>query len=285
TRLAYINQFYQLIDRAFPIAKGVDEAAPGRVGQDLEHVGHDDILLQRDISCQQYVLRRQPAEGAAAQAAARRPCRPAWPALLLVGRRPVRSPLARESVPRAPAARLTPFRPSRTGWSGGSPTDRGPPPRTLRRAWRSARRLCLGRHPRCSKHPHVARPVASWSVQQRRVAIGVGGDEASDAHSLGGLGHRRLQRPALVDRAVSGGAANRRQVVEVPQVVEAGLVGDAPDRAQRLDRDVLPRCLQPEAEWMRHQWKRSLRTRIGYLYFAAKSSTDMPRFRIWLRYL
>src|SRR2546426_7160675 len=121
--------------------------------------------------------------------------------------------------------------------------------------------------------------------QQRRVAIGVGGDEASDAHSLGGLGHRRLQRPALVDRAVSGGAANRRQVVEVPQVVEAGLVGDAPDRAQRLDRDVLPRCLQPEAEWMRHQWKRGLRTRMGYLYFSAKSSTDMPRLRIWLRYL
>src|SRR3989442_12692668 len=121
--------------------------------------------------------------------------------------------------------------------------------------------------------------------QQRRVAIGVGGDEASDAPSLGGLGHRRLQRPALVDRAVSGGAANPRQVVEVPQVVEAGLVGDAPDRAQRLDRDVLPRCLQPEAEWMGHQWKRSLRTRIGYLYFAAKSSTDIPRFRIWLRYL
>src|SRR5439155_1732257 len=75
------------------------------------------------------------------------------------------------------------------------------------------------------------------------------------------------------------------QVVEVPQVVEAGLVGDAPDRAQRLDRDVLARCLQPEPEWMRHQWKRSLRTRMGYLYFSAKSSTDMPRLRIWLRYL
>src|SRR5207237_2368200 len=121
--------------------------------------------------------------------------------------------------------------------------------------------------------------------QQRRVAIGVGGDKASDAHSFCGLGHRRLQRPALVDRAVSGGAANRCQVVEVPQVVEAGLVGDAPDRAHRLDRDVLARCLQPEPEWMRHQWQRSLRPRMGYLYFAAKSSTDMPRLRSWLRYL
>src|SRR2546427_1019893 len=44
TRLPDIDHLYQLVDRAFSLAEGVDQSAPGRVGQDLEYVGHDDIL-------------------------------------------------------------------------------------------------------------------------------------------------------------------------------------------------------------------------------------------------
>src|SRR5438105_2741423 len=121
--------------------------------------------------------------------------------------------------------------------------------------------------------------------QDDRVAIRVAGDQASDAHALGGLGHRRLERPALVNRAVGAAGPDGRKVVEVPQVVESAFVGKAPDRAQVLDGDALTRRLQPETKRMRHQWKRSLRTRMGYLYFSANSSAVMPMFRIWLRYL
>jgi len=39
-------------------------------------------------------------------------------------------------------------------------------------------------------------------------------------------------------------------VVEVPEVVETALVGDAPDGAKLLDRDRLTRCFQPEAKWV-----------------------------------
>jgi hypothetical protein len=57
--------------------------------------------------------------------------------------------------------------------------------------------------------------------QHDRVAVGVAGDHAADAHALGRLGHGCLQGPALVDRPVGAGGPDRRQVVEVPEVVEA----------------------------------------------------------------
>src|SRR2546425_615706 len=81
--------------------------------------------------------------------------------------------------------------------------------------------------------------------QDDRVAIGVGGDQAAESHALGGLGHRRLQRPALVDHAIRTAGADRGQVVEIPNVVETAFVRDAPDRAQLLDGGVLAGELEP----------------------------------------
>ena len=97
------------------------------------------------------------------------------------------------------------------------------------------------------------------------VTVRVARDQASDAHAFGRLGHRGLEGPALVDRPVGTAGTDGRQVVEVPNVVESALVGEAQDSAQVLDGDGLTRCLQPETKRMRHQWNRSFRTRIGYL--------------------
>src|SRR5882762_4264168 len=85
------------------------------------------------------------------------------------------------------------------------------------------------------------------------VAVGVAGDHAPDADALGGLGHRRLQRPTFVDRSVRATLADRRKVIEVPYVVETGLVRHAPDGAERFDCRALARQLEPEAQWMRRQ--------------------------------
>ncbi len=75
--------------------------------------------------------------------------------------------------------------------------------------------------------------------QQRGVAVRVAGDKAPDPHAPRGFRHRRLQRPTFVDRTVGATLADRRQMVEVPHVIEAGLVSDVPDRAQLLDGAVL----------------------------------------------
>src|ERR1041384_8492755 len=89
--------------------------------------------------------------------------------------------------------------------------------------------------------------------QHNRVAVGVAGDHAADAHTLGGLDHGGLERPTLVDGSAGAVRADGGQVIEVPHVVEAALVGDLPARAQLLDRDPLARGLQAEAKGMRHE--------------------------------
>src|SRR5438876_1565899 len=86
-----------------------------------------------------------------------------------------------------------------------------------------------------------------------RMAVRVAGDKAADADALGRLGHRGLQGPTFVDRPVGARRSDGSQVVEVPDVVEAAFVGDAPDRAQLLDGDALARCFQSETEWMSHE--------------------------------
>src|SRR5256885_4243428 len=121
--------------------------------------------------------------------------------------------------------------------------------------------------------------------EYHRVAVGVSRDQAADADSLRRFGHRGLQRPPFIDRAVGTRGTDRGEVVEVPQVVEAGIFGDAPARAELLDGDRLAGCLQPETKWMRHQWNFSLLTWIGLRYCSKKSSTVMPRFSIARRYL
>src|SRR3977135_2566641 len=88
--------------------------------------------------------------------------------------------------------------------------------------------------------------------QHRRMAVGVAGDQAADAHALGGFGHRGLQRPAFKNRPVWAARANRCEMVEIPDVIEVRFVGDLPDDAQLLDGAVLARQLQAEAKWVRH---------------------------------
>src|SRR5450759_1349481 len=88
--------------------------------------------------------------------------------------------------------------------------------------------------------------------QQGRVAVRVSRHEAADAHPLRRLGHRRLEGPAFVDGAVGPPAADRREVVEVPHVIEARLVRYPPHGAQVFDGRVLAGILQPEAKGMLH---------------------------------
>ena len=83
--------------------------------------------------------------------------------------------------------------------------------------------------------------------EHRRVPVGVAGDHAADPHAARRLGHRPEQRPAL-EHVEHGVAHDRREVVEVPEVVEAGLVGDLPDRAELGDVGVLLRELQADPD-------------------------------------
>jgi len=78
-----------------------------------------------------------------------------------------------------------------------------------------------------------------------RVAVRVPRDHAADAHAGRRLGHGREHRPGLEDVEL-GIAADPREVVEVPAVVEAGIVGDPPDGTQLLGRGSLPRKLEPD---------------------------------------
>src|SRR5581483_5182159 len=129
--------------------------------------------------------------------------------------------------------------------------------------------------------------------EQRRVAVRVAGDQASDAHAPGRLGHRRLERPALEDRAVRAAGADRCEVVEVPHVVEAALVRNSPYGAQRLDGRVLAGQLQPEAQRMaraRHYVRNRLgHTRTATWYWSEKPFGVHPypliRSRYFARYL
>ena len=79
--------------------------------------------------------------------------------------------------------------------------------------------------------------------QQGWIPVRVASNHGAETHPAGCLRDRRLQRPTLVDRAVGADGADRGQVVEDPDVVEACLVGDLPDIAERLDRGVLPGVL------------------------------------------
>ena len=75
--------------------------------------------------------------------------------------------------------------------------------------------------------------------KQSRIAVGVAGDHAADTYPLGPLSDGGLQRPALIHGTVGPGRPDRGEVVKDPDMVEAGLVRDAPDIAQRPDRRVL----------------------------------------------
>src|SRR5207248_6233484 len=61
----------------------------------------------------------------------------------------------------------------------------------------------------------------------------------------------------------SSDLADGGEVVEVPQVVEAGLIGDLPDRPQLLDADPLARRLEAEAKRMRSEERRVGKERRG----------------------
>src|SRR5260370_23486490 len=113
--------------------------------------------------------------------------------------------------------------------------------------------------------------------QHHRVAVGVAGNQTTDADTFGRLGHRGLQRPALVDGLVGTVRTDGRQVVEVPEVVETRLFRDPPARAEPLDRERLAGRLEPEAEGVRHQWNLSVRTRMAYGYRRRNSSGRPPK--------
>jgi hypothetical protein len=71
--------------------------------------------------------------------------------------------------------------------------------------------------------------------QHARVPVGVAGDRAADAHPLGQRRHAGQRGPGLEDvqRVV---AAEAGEVVHVPAVVEARLIGDPPHFLERVDR-------------------------------------------------
>src|SRR5260370_21102372 len=75
--------------------------------------------------------------------------------------------------------------------------------------------------------------------EQDRMPIRVSSHQAPNANSFRGFGHRGLQGPALIYGPVWAVASDGGEVVEIPDVVEPTLFGDAPDRAQRFDGGVL----------------------------------------------
>src|SRR2546423_14858538 len=74
--------------------------------------------------------------------------------------------------------------------------------------------------------------------QQGWIPVRVARYHGAETYPAGCLRDRGLQRPTLVDRAVGTNAADRGQVVEDPDVVEASLVGDLPAIPKRLGRGV-----------------------------------------------
>ena len=84
--------------------------------------------------------------------------------------------------------------------------------------------------------------------EHRGVAVGVAGDRAADPGAAGARGHACEEGPRLEDvEAVVGTEAG--EVVHVPAVVEAGVVGDAPDRREGVEGGGLAQ-LEPEAQWV-----------------------------------
>jgi len=84
------------------------------------------------------------------------------------------------------------------------------------------------------------------------VPVEIARDHEPDAHALRRFGHRGEHRPALEHR-LRRIRAQREQVIEAPEAVEAGIVGDLPDRAVRLDGVDLRRELEADAERMGHR--------------------------------
>ena len=92
--------------------------------------------------------------------------------------------------------------------------------------------------------PNSSLPPDRWSTVVAIFASRTGcryvfGHQASDARPFCRFGHRGLQGPALVDRPVWATATDGREVVEIPDVVESSVVGDAPHGSQRFDGRVL----------------------------------------------
>ena len=80
-----------------------------------------------------------------------------------------------------------------------------------------------------------------------RVPVGVAGHHAADAHALRRLRHRPQEHPALehVERRI---VDDRGEVVEDPEVIEVGLVGQLPDRAELRGIGVLLRELEADPQ-------------------------------------
>src|SRR5678816_2408575 len=87
--------------------------------------------------------------------------------------------------------------------------------------------------------------------EEAGVAVEIPGHVETDARALGVLRDSAEDRPAVEDQ-LRRVLPERDEVIERPDVVEAGLVRDAPRLALRLDRMDLLRHLEADAKWMRH---------------------------------
>src|SRR6266851_5570109 len=99
----------------------------------------------------------------------------------------------------------------------------------------------------CSTSAHAA-PMPNSS----RLAVGIAGDQAPQAHALRCHRNGRLERPALEYRPIRPTRTNRGEMVENPHVVEPRLVGGPPDRAQVARSGGLAAVLESEAQGVRH---------------------------------
>src|SRR5207245_649935 len=87
------------------------------------------------------------------------------------------------------------------------------------------------------------------------------------------------QRPALED--VEGRVApERREVVEVPEVVEAGLVGDAPDGAELVGSRALLGELEPDPEHSAGGYPQTSRVSSGYCQKPLESRLEAVPVRL-----
>src|SRR5947209_9198786 len=88
--------------------------------------------------------------------------------------------------------------------------------------------------------------------QQRGMSVDVASDHGPEANALRGRRDRGEQRPALIDRSLRSSGTDRCQVVKVPNVVEAALIGDPPNVAKRLHGGRLARVLEAKPQGMCH---------------------------------
>jgi hypothetical protein len=84
--------------------------------------------------------------------------------------------------------------------------------------------------------------------EHRGVAVGVAGDRATDPGTARARGHPGEERPRLED-AQAVVRAEAGEVVHVPAVVEAGVVGHPPDFREGVEGGGLAQ-LEPEAQWV-----------------------------------